>query len=89
MNRQQLQDLSNLRKREAKSLFDNGLYQGAYYLMGYSVECALKACVAKQTNRYDFPDKEPTRQVYTHSLEKLVALAGLKAKLAACIFWRR
>jgi len=34
-----------------------GLFDGAYYLAGYAVECALKACIAKGTQRFEFPDK--------------------------------
>ena len=55
MNRNDFQKISRLRVKEAKALLDNGYPAGAYYLMGYAVECALKACIAKQTKRYDFP----------------------------------
>jgi HEPN domain-containing protein len=51
MNRADLQQLAELRITEAKVLLDNGFYAGAYYLAGYAVECALKACIAKLTNR--------------------------------------
>jgi hypothetical protein len=47
MNRNDLQNLSRLREKEAKVLLDNGCFAGAYYLLGYAVECALKACIAK------------------------------------------
>lgn len=45
--------------------------------MGYAVECALKACVAKQVKRYDFSDKKVANEAFTHDLEKLVKVAGL------------
>ena len=54
MNRNDFQKISRLRVKEAKALLDSGYPVGAYYLMGYAVECALKACIAKQTKRYDF-----------------------------------
>jgi HEPN domain-containing protein len=57
------------------------LYSGAYYLAGYSVECALKACLARETNRYDFPDKQRVNASYTHSLEQLVKVAELNFEL--------
>lgn len=57
MNRADLQVLARLRLAEAKVLFDNRRYEGAYYLLGYAIECALKAYIAKQTKRYDFPEK--------------------------------
>lgn len=78
MNRTDFQKLTELRLNEAKVLLDNGAWEGSYYLAGYSVECALKACIAKQTRRYDFP---PSRKViddiYTHNLEKLMNASGL------------
>ena len=60
MNRADLQKLSNTRIREAKALFAAGEYSGAYYLAGYAVECALKACFAKNVKQYDFPEKGRT-----------------------------
>ena len=81
MNRNDLQNLSRLREKEAKVLLDNGCFAGAYYLLGYAVECALKACIAKQIRRYDFPDLTLVRDSYTHNLEKLLNLSGLKNDL--------
>src|SRR5262249_10273775 len=56
MTRADLQQLSRLRRREARVLLDAGHSAGAYYLVGYAVECALKACIARSTRRYDFPE---------------------------------
>jgi HEPN domain-containing protein len=80
MNRSDLQRLSNSRIRKAKTLLAAAEYSGAYYLAGYSVECALKACFAKTVKRYDFPGKN---RVYIHDLAELVELAGLKAEFNA------
>lgn len=80
MNRTDLQKLSHARIREAKILFNAGEYGGAYYLSGYAVECALKACFAKRIRRYDFPDKN-VRSVFIHNLPELVVVAGLKDEL--------
>jgi HEPN domain-containing protein len=77
MNRQHFQHVASLRVQEAKVLLEAGQYPGAYYLIGYAIECALKACVAKQVKRHDFPDKKIANEVFTHDLEKLVKLAGL------------
>lgn len=54
---------------------------GAYYLVGYAIECALKACVAKRVRRHDFPDRGLAQKAFTHNLENLVALAGLEPEL--------
>jgi HEPN domain-containing protein len=77
MNRDALQRVSVQRRREAAALLRAGFYPGAYYLVGYAVECALKACIAKQTARYDFPNKRLAQQAWTHNLEELIGLAGL------------
>jgi len=76
ITRTDLQQLSKLRKTEAKVLLDAGHFSGAYYLMGYSVECALKACIAKRVRRHDFPGKD-TRDIYCHDLERLLRSAEL------------
>jgi HEPN domain-containing protein len=75
MNRADLQKLSNMRIREAKVLFAAEEYSGAYYLAGYAVECALKACIAKSVQRYDFPDKSLAQKSYVHDLKDLLRLA--------------
>ncbi len=77
MNRATFKRLSGLRLEDAGKLLAAKRYAGAYYLMGYAVECALKACVAKQVNQYDFPDKKLANEAFTHDLEKLVRVAGL------------
>jgi len=65
------------RESEKRVRFLGPLYLGSYYLIGYAVECALKAYVAKQVRRYDFPDKKLANEAFTHDLEKLVRVAGL------------
>lgn len=48
------------------------------YLAGYAVELALKACIIKALMTTDaFPDKEFSKNCYTHAVEKLVVLAKL------------
>lgn len=79
MNRAHLQQLALERIRDAAALLNAGQWSGAYYLAGYAVECALKACIAKMTNQFDFPDKERAVKCYTHNIEELVRLAGLRS----------
>jgi HEPN domain-containing protein len=78
MNRILLQKLASVRVHEARTLLMAGHYPGAYYLIGYAVECALKACISKQVKQYDFPDKKLAEKAYTHALEQLVKTAGLE-----------
>jgi HEPN domain len=77
MNRTDLQKLAEIRLQEAKILLDNNAFNGAYYLCGYGVECALKSCVAKNVNQYDFPDKNTVINSHTHDLKQLIKIAGL------------
>src|SRR5713226_3751107 len=79
MNRSDFQKLTRLRLDKAKVLLANGRYEGAYYLIGYAVECAFKACIAKQTKLYDFPTKN-SNSVYVHNLTALLGFAGLQEK---------
>ena len=82
MNRIGFQQIAEVRLRESKALLDAGFPDGAYYLAGYAVECALKACIARRTQQHDFPDKKLVDKSYTHDVEKLLDAAGLKDNLA-------
>ena len=82
MNRGDFQKLTRERLIDAEGLLEKQRYSGAYYLCGYVIECALKACIAKQTKEFDFPPEPNTvRDIYVHDLKKLVNSAGIKPKL--------
>jgi len=71
-----------MRAREADALAKNGNEEGAYYLGGLAVECALKACIAKKMKRHDFPlAAKDANRVYTHDLSELLKLAELEGHL--------
>jgi HEPN domain-containing protein len=57
MNRDDFKHIAQIRFKEANTLFHNDNYDGACYLAGYVIECALKAYIAKKTKKYDFRDK--------------------------------
>jgi HEPN domain-containing protein len=78
VNRRELQGIAQGRLKDAQLLFEHKRFDGAYYLAGYVIECALKACIAKKTKRYDFPDREFFKNVYIHDLSRLLEPAGLK-----------
>ena len=82
MNRRDFQRLAKMRLEEAKVLLDARKPSGAYYLAGYSVECGLKSCIAKQVRRHQFPDRQTVNQSYKHDLDLLVGVAGLRDELA-------
>jgi hypothetical protein len=79
MNRSDFQRLAKLRVKEAEVLLSQKYFDGAYYLLGYAVECAFKACIAKKTKRYDFPpDKNTVTVIYQHDPSKLLKASGLE-----------
>ena len=81
MDRAQLQQLAELRLRDADALLTAGRWDAAYYLLGYCVECALKACVAKQFRLHEVPDKKLVNSFYTHRLDELLTISGVKSEM--------
>lgn len=88
----EIKELSNSRIDEAKILFENDKYDGAFYLAGYSVELALKAKICEKIgipNLFDVNNQETNkidnvseiRKVFkTHNLYFLLIMCGLKNK---------
>lgn len=83
MDRTSWRRLSLARQREAKLLLDAEEYAGAYYLLGYAVECALKACIVRALPPRSMPDRKTVAAFYTHELEQLLTLAELRPALNA------
>jgi hypothetical protein len=81
VNRTDFQRLAPLRLKEAKTLHAAGLHAGAYYLAGYSVEFALKSCIAKRFVAGDWPDKKLVDRVWKHDLDDLLEVAELRKDL--------
>ena len=86
MNRKYLQDLTQQRLSDAKVLLTTGTNSaGAYYLAGYVIECALKACIAKNQGEYPYPDfgnKAFKKENYfSHDPVTLLETAGLKGDI--------
>ncbi|MFT3746283.1 MAG: hypothetical protein QM785_18570 [Pyrinomonadaceae bacterium] len=73
-----LERLALLRLEDASLLFAGGKYSSAYYLAGYSIELALKVCISKQIQSGVIPDKAFINSIYTHKLDNLLGLAGLR-----------
>lgn len=71
--------LSEFRLEEAKILYKEKKFSGAYYLAGYSIELALKAAICKKFKSGTIPDKKFVNDLYTNDLEKLMALSSLKS----------
>ncbi|MBF0495922.1 MAG: HEPN domain-containing protein [Deltaproteobacteria bacterium] len=79
----ELKELANIRLEEVKSLFASELYDGAWYLTGYVVEMALKACICRTLDLDEYPEEgELSRSFKTHRLDILLTLSGLGRKLS-------
>jgi hypothetical protein len=87
---QEIEILSWQRLEEAKVLYANQMYDGAFYLAGYSVELMLKSRICTKftlPNLFDETDiatniiegiSEIRRAVKTHNLFVLLTFAGLR-----------
>jgi hypothetical protein len=55
-------------------------------MAGYAVECAIKACIARNMGQYPFPlylkETDLRQSYYTHNLETLLKTANLDIRLA-------
>lgn len=72
-----LEALAETRLADSVFLLSAGRSSSAYYLAGYAVELGLKACIAKSFQPNAIPDKAFVNEIYSHSLEKLLNIAGL------------
>jgi len=82
LTRNDLQELARLRLVEARLLLEGGSFAGAYYLTGLALECALKACIARSSAQYDFPELRRVQDSCNHDLNKLLGTAGLNEENA-------
>ncbi|MGF9648707.1 hypothetical protein AAIH32_12065 [Pseudarthrobacter oxydans] len=78
-----MRELSRRRVAEAGSLLQGEHWSGAYYLAGYAVECALKACILSSVRKYHMPEKTAINDSYSHDIEKLARIAGITSALQA------
>jgi HEPN domain-containing protein len=72
--------LAGVRLKEAKILFENQCYSGAYYVAGYNVKLNLKAKISENFLKNSIPDKKFVNDIHTHDLSKLLWLSGVKPK---------
>lgn len=78
-----LEKLAEIRLEDAILLLREGRASSAYYLAGYALEFALKACISKQMQSAVIPDKNFIKDIYTHNLGTLLGLAGLNTQFTA------
>jgi HEPN domain-containing protein len=83
VNRQHFRELALVRLKDAEILLGARQYDSAYYVSGYVIECALKACIARKTRSGDFPDKKRVNDSWTHSPKALLVVSKLDEQLKA------
>jgi hypothetical protein len=86
MNRSHLQQLALDRVDDAQVLLAAQRWAAAYHLVGYSLECGLKACILAHLEKTGmiFKDRNYLKALadcWTHDPVKLVELAGLTSHL--------
>lgn len=81
MKRTDLQAIAQSKIDDAVLLLQDQRYSNSYYLAGFAVEIALKACIAKQIAAETIPDKTFIQAIHVHNIAALVGLAGLKPEL--------
>ena len=77
LSKNDLEKLAHVRLEDSQLLLDADRSSSAYYLAGYSVELALKACISKLIQPNVIPEKAFVNAIYTHKLDNLLSIAGL------------
>jgi hypothetical protein len=72
-----LEKLAVIRLNDSILLLQANRCSSAYYLAGYAIELALKACISKLIQPNVIPDKAFVNAIYTHRLDNLLSAAGL------------
>ena len=86
---EEIKKLANLRLREAEILCEGQLYDGAFYLAGYSIELMLKAKICEHWGVDNLFDEhcdiarigDIKKAVQTHDIRLLFIFSGLRTKL--------
>ena len=79
MTKENLKTLASTRLEEAKVLYDNKLYEGCNYLLGYVIELAFKARICTLLKLDSYPEK--IIEYKRHDYENLLLLSGLSTEL--------
>jgi HEPN domain len=84
VNHAELQRMAEERIQDAKALLDAGRWEFAYYVAGYAVECALKACMLRRMIYTGWIFDEGVKKLdecRTHEFVKLIQIAGMMGEL--------
>jgi len=77
----ELEALAQEKLDDATALIADSRWSNGYYIAGYAVELALKACIAKVFKADTIPDKDLVNATYSHNFRSLAGTAGLSAEL--------
>ncbi len=82
--RAEWQQLAEDRIEDARAHLVPGVnrWSAAYYLIGYAVECGLKACLLAQVEKNSgiiYSERKFLSDAWTHDPERLLVLAGLRS----------
>lgn len=85
---EEIKNLADLRLEEAEILLNNGKSNGAFYLLGYTIELYLKSKICRLLNIDDLFDErcnlkryfEGKNPFFSHDLNTLLVFSGLKRK---------
>ena len=89
MNRADWQQIAEEKLLAAAALLAATRWASAYYVAGYAVECGLKSCIlvrlagSPEVIFEDKTGKKYSESCWTHDVERLAELAGLKPDLDA------
>lgn len=85
-NNKELRIIAKKRLHTAKLLFQAKDWEGAAYMMGYALECALKAATCKTLGLVSYPEntKNPKIDSYfmTHKFDQLLIVSGMESILS-------
>ena len=81
ITRSELRQIAEIRLADAEALLAAGRWAGAYYLLGYVVECALKASIIARFGEQEIPDKKLVNDFYTHRLDGLLKISPVGSTL--------
>lgn len=80
----ELKSISKARLRSAETLMAAGDWDGAAYMLGYVLECALKSVICKTLGLTEYPQNRKTDTHFlTHNFDQLLVLSGMSVLFSA------
>ncbi len=87
---EELKNLCTDRLEDAKTLFNAGRYDGAFYICGYAVEIGLKMRICRTLGWEGYPKTKKEFESFSsfkiHNLEILLHLSGVEAQIKEKFF---